>query len=238
MSSAAVPWYRMRPPSSTYAVLASPSATCANCSISRIADPGARDLLERRHEALHDDRRQAQRELVDDHDPRPRDERLGEDDHLLLAAREQARRRLPARLELAGRARARSAIRALRSLARERVRRDAQVVLHRQLGQQPPPLGDDRDARGADRLGPRAREVRVAEQDLAAARAQDSADREHERRLAGAVRAEQRRDLARRDRRARRRGRPCARRARRRAPRAAARLRSRSRAHTSSSVPR
>ena len=133
-------------------------------------DPRARHFLERRHEALHDDRRQAQRELVDDHDPRARDEGLGEHDHLLLAAREQARRRLPARLESREELE-RVGDPLLALVARERVGRDAEVVLHRQLGQQPAPLGDDCDARGANRLGARACEVRVSEQDLAAARA-------------------------------------------------------------------
>ena len=57
---------------------------------------------------------------------------------------------------------------ALRVLARERVRRHAEVVLDRQPGQQAPALGDDRDAGAAHLLGPRAREVLVAEQHAAA----------------------------------------------------------------------
>ena len=50
------------------------------------------DGLDRRHEALDDHRREAERELVDEHDLRLGDEGLGEHHHLLLATREQARR--------------------------------------------------------------------------------------------------------------------------------------------------
>ena len=82
----------------------------------------------------------------------------------------------------------------------ERVGGDAEVLLDGEPGQQAPALGHDRDAGAADELGPLAREVGVAEQDAAAVDAEHAADGEHERRLAGAVRAEQRRDLARRDR--------------------------------------
>ena len=74
-------------------------------------------------------------------------------------------------------------------------------------------------------LGPPPREVLVAEQHPAAARAQHAADGEHERRLAGAVRAEQRRDRVRRARRARPRARPGGR-ARRRARRSRSEARS------------
>ena len=65
---------------------------------------------------------------------------------------------LPALLELGEELeRARDA--ALRVLLGERVGRDAEVVLDRQPGQQPPALGHDRDAGAADLLGPPAREV-------------------------------------------------------------------------------
>ena len=57
---------------------------------------------------------------------------------------------------------------ALRLARVERVRRDAQVLLDGEPGQQPPALGHDRDAGAADVLGPPAREVGVAEQDRAA----------------------------------------------------------------------
>src|SRR5262245_2850567 len=42
-------------------------------------------LLERRDQALDDDRREPERQLVDEHELGSRDKRLGENDHLLLA---------------------------------------------------------------------------------------------------------------------------------------------------------
>src|SRR4029453_11861414 len=62
------------------------------------AHPVGGGALQRRHQALDDDRREAQRELVDEDELRPRDERLREHDHLLLAAGERAGDRVPARL--------------------------------------------------------------------------------------------------------------------------------------------
>ena len=53
------------------------------------ADAARGDGLQRRHEPLDDDRREAERELVDEHDLRLRDESLGEHDHLLLATRQE-----------------------------------------------------------------------------------------------------------------------------------------------------
>ena len=63
----------------------------------------------------------------------------------------------------------------------ERVRGDAQVVGHRQLGQQPSAFGHDGDAGRADLLGPALGEVLVAEQDLPGVGAQHAADGQHER---------------------------------------------------------
>ena len=64
----------------------------ANCSIRSTPTPFAATASSVGHEPLDDDRREAERELVDEHDARAGDERLGEHDHLLLAARERARR--------------------------------------------------------------------------------------------------------------------------------------------------
>ena len=162
------------------------------------ADAGGRDGLQRRHEALDDNRRQPERELVDEQDRGMRDERLREHDHLLLASREQAPRDGPPLLEL-GKQLERVCDAPLRVVAAQRVGRDAKVVLDRQLGQKPPSLGDDRDAGAAHLLGAMPREVHVSQQHLAGAGPQHAGNREHERRLPGPVRAEQRRHLARRD---------------------------------------
>ena len=153
----------------------------------------------RRNEPLDDDRGEAERELVDEHEARPRDERLREHDHLLLAARERARGEAPAPLQLGEQLeRVRDA--APRVLPAQRVGRDAQVLLDGEVREELTPLGDDRDTRGADLLGTPAGELDVTERDRAGGGAEDAADRQHERRLSGAVRSEQCRDLARRDR--------------------------------------
>ncbi len=64
------------------------------------ADAARGDRLQHGREALDDDRREPERELVDEHHARVGDERLGQHDHLLLAAREQAAGDAPALLEL------------------------------------------------------------------------------------------------------------------------------------------
>ena len=53
------------------------------------AGPGLGDRPDRRDEPVDDHRGEAERQLVDDHEPRVRHERLGEHDHLLLAARQR-----------------------------------------------------------------------------------------------------------------------------------------------------
>ena len=79
------------------------------------------------------------------------------------------------------------------SLVAERVGGDAQVVGHGQLGQQAAALGHHRHAGAPDPLRPALGEVLVAEQDRARRRPQHARHGEHERRLPGAVRPEQRR---------------------------------------------
>ncbi len=64
------------------------------------AGAGLGDRPDRRYEPVDDDRREPERELVDDHEPRMGHERLREHDHLLLAARERAGRIVEALLEL------------------------------------------------------------------------------------------------------------------------------------------
>ena len=67
-----------------------------------------------------------------------------------------------------------------RILAGERVRRDAQVVLDRQVVEHAPALGDDRDARRAYLLGTRAGQIPLAEEHLPRTGAENPGDREHE----------------------------------------------------------
>ena len=92
------------------------------------ADAARGSGLQRRDEPLDDDGREAERELVDEQDPRLRHERLREHDHLLLAAGEQPGQAGPPFLEL------RKELQRVLDPARrvrpaEGIRRDAQVVL-------------------------------------------------------------------------------------------------------------
>ena len=184
---------------------ASESARWANCSISSTPAPLGRDGLDRRHETLDDDGRKAERELVDEQRARPRDEGLREHDHLLLASRQRAGPAPSSASRARGRARGR-----MRSRSSRRCTRESAYVATRRLsstvsaGSSRRPSGTTATPAARIRSGRLPREVGVAEQDLAGSRAQHAGDGEHERRLAGAVRAEQRRHLARRDRRARR----------------------------------
>ena len=159
------------------------------------ADPGGGNGLEGGRQPLHDDGRKTERQLVDEDEARVGDERLCEHDHLLLAAGEQPAGDLPALLEL-GEQLERLRDPALRIALGERVGRHAEVVLDGEPGEQAPAFGDDRDAGATHLLGPPAREVVVAQQDAAAGDPEHPADGEHERRLAGSVRAQERRDLA------------------------------------------
>ena len=69
----------------------------------------------------------------------------------------------------------------------------------RELGEEPPPLGDERDAALRDRLRAAAAERAIAEADLAASRRDQPHDRVQRRRLPRAVRADEPDDLAGRD---------------------------------------
>ena len=109
------------------------------------ADTGGCNLLQGGHEALDHDGCKTQRELVDDEDLWSRHERLGEHEHLLLAAREGAPESASTVLE--------SRKQTLRVcdpgscvLSRERVGRHPQVVLDREVVKHAPALGDDCDS--------------------------------------------------------------------------------------------
>ena len=60
------------------------------------------DALERRRDLGHEQRREALRRLVDEQDPVLVQERARDREHLLLAARERARRAAPARSRSSG----------------------------------------------------------------------------------------------------------------------------------------
>jgi hypothetical protein len=157
---------------------------------------GLGDRGDHRDQAADHDGRQAQRELVDQQVARLRDQRLGQHDHLLLAAGQRPGQRgqplgeLGEQLEDPGPA-------GLRLLAREGIAGHPQVVLDGQVREQPAAFGDDRDARLPDPLGAPAgevdsRRVRSVHEHGPGAGTQDAADREDQGGLARAVRPEQR----------------------------------------------
>ncbi len=176
---------------------------------------GFGDRGDHRDQPADYDRRQAERELVDQQVAGLADQRLGQHDHLLLAAGqgpggsreppgelgEQLEDPVPAGLGL---------------LAGQRIAGHPQVVRHGQVGQQSAALGDDRDASLPDPLGPAAGQVRagrgardgrgargavgvgvgVGEEHGAGFGPQDAADGQDQGGLTRAVRAEQGGDLA------------------------------------------
>ena len=162
------------------------------------AGAGVGDGTDDRDQPADHHRGQAQRQLVDQHVARLGDQRLGQHDHLLLAAgqgagqrgqplgelREQLQDLRPARL---GR------------LARQGVAGHPQVVLHGQVREQAAALGDDRDAGLADALRAAAGEFCLVEEDGPGLGPQDAADRQDQGGFARAVRAEEGGDLAGRD---------------------------------------
>ena len=78
---------RSRPASSTYARWAMSSARLAFCSTTSIVMPSsAVELAEDAEQVLHDERRQAERRLVEQQQLRPAHQRPGDGEHLLLAA--------------------------------------------------------------------------------------------------------------------------------------------------------
>ena len=131
-----------------------PSATCANCSIRSTPTPLAATACERRHEPLDDDRREAERELVDE------DRRAGRETSAcasttICCSPPESRRHVdrPSASRARGRARARSAIPLFASSRLSEYVATRRLSSTVRLGQEPPALGDDRDAGAADLLG-------------------------------------------------------------------------------------
>ena len=127
--------------------------------------PDFRDDPEHR---LHDDRREAERGLVQQQQPRLRHQAAGDRDHLQLAARQGPAQRIGERPDV------RKQVEHRVGFARQRRFRDApvrraehDVFLHRQAGEDPPPLRHVRDAEPDDRLRPKACDRLAVEQDFA-----------------------------------------------------------------------
>ena len=149
-------------------------------------------------EQLGDDgRRQPEGELVDHEQARPADERHAEREHLLLAARQVAGglvQPVTQDREVAEDAFGRFADLVL--LAALEPAGEAQVLGHRQRREHALPAGHLRDATRRDLVRRGVGHVAPVEDDGAPACLDEPGDRLQQRRLAGAVRPEERDDLA------------------------------------------
>ena len=123
------------------------------------------------------------------------DERAGEREHLLLAAAQRARLLVAAALQPGEVLEDARRLLAQRAPLAADVRAHAEVLPDGQLREEAAALGNVRDAGARDRVRLAARDRLAVEDDLAGL-AHDSRDRAQRRRLAGAVGAEQRDDLA------------------------------------------
>src|SRR4051812_45999708 len=154
------------------------------------------DLADDLVDAVDDDRREPERRLVEEQELRLRHDRAPDREHLLLAAGHR-----PALLALAllqAREQRVHAVQvladALRVPARERAH--LEVLEDRHAREDPPALGRLRDADLGDGVARQPLDLGAVEDDAAHPRRHDARDRAQRRRLAGAVRADERDDLA------------------------------------------
>ncbi len=166
------------------------------CSTSSTAMPSS--LMRRTAASMAPtiERRKAERRLVEKEQARPRHQRTRDRDHLLLAARELAGRAGELVLERREeRERGGERLAPMRLGARQ-VAAELEVLAHRHAGEEAPPLRHDGDARRAEAMRRQARDVAAVKDEAAGARALDAGDGVDQRRLAGAVRADDREQLA------------------------------------------
>src|SRR5262245_11871665 len=140
-----------------------------------------------------DDRREPEGRFVEEQEKRPRHERAGDREHLLLAARERSGLLLAAPVE--PREMAADPLVVLREAASLEIPAQTEVLVHRQLTEDAAALRDVCDSGARDALGGGARHALAREPDVARGR-HETGDRPQRRRLAGAVPAEDRDDLA------------------------------------------
>src|SRR5919197_294575 len=151
---------------------------------------------------LDEDRREPHRRLIEQQQLRARHQRPADRHHLLLAARErsgllclalgEAREQLVNAVEILVDRLAVAAVGALEGA-------NLEVLEHAQAREQPPAFRRLGDAPLDDVVGGGMRDVAALEANPSAPRAVEPVDRAERRRLAGAVRADQRHDLARLD---------------------------------------
>ena len=148
-----------------------------------------------REDLLHDQRRQAERRLIQQQQPRPQQQRARDRQHLLLAARKRAGL-LAEALAQSGEI-AEHALEVLGdalTVAAD-VAAKPEVLLDRQLEERAAPVRHVRDAALHDVLGGAAVDTFLAQADFAAG-AHHAADRPQRGGLAGTVRTQQRGDTA------------------------------------------
>ena len=153
------------------------------------------ELADRVEDLPHDQRRKAERGLVEQQQARARHQGARDREHLLLAARQraaalvqpllQAREQREDALEIGGE---------VRLLGDDRAH--LQVFHHGHAREDAPPFRRLGDAQPRDLVRRQLRDVVPVEHDRAFARARIAEDRHHQGGLAGAVRADQRDDLA------------------------------------------
>ena len=160
------------------------------------ADSGAVDLADDVEDLVDDDRREAERRLVHEEQPRLSHQCSADRQHLLLTAAQRPRH-LSAALGQAGEEGVdpaqRLAVGRSRGVA---VRAEVEVVADREAREDPASLRHDRDARAADDVGRLPGHVRPADPHRPVADREHAGDRLHQRRLARAVRAHDAHDFA------------------------------------------
>ena len=159
-------------------------------------DASRAQILEQLEQLLHQDGREPDRGLVDQHQLRLEQEPAGDLQHRLLAARQ--RRGLRVRLAAQHRKAIHRGVEA-RTKVEARRRRDAaelQIVEHRQLGKDVAALRHVADAGGDQLAWRQVGDGAVLEQDAPVAHPQHAEQRLEGGRLAGAVRSDHRGDRA------------------------------------------
>ena len=154
-----------------------------------MATPGRFSAVELRIDAIDGERRQAERDLVEQQQLRIGHQRAADRGRLLLAAGQGAGQASAARLEIGKRLHHRVDVHAPGAPRRAR---EQQILLDRQAREQPAALRHQRDAQRRARVRGSAADVVALEQDAPPARRMRAGDRAQQRRLAGAVGADQR----------------------------------------------
>ena len=144
---------------------------------------------------LHEERRQAERRLVQKNEPRPAHQRAADRQHLLLATRQCAAALGAAVGEPREQRENALEVGHEMSLVGHR-RADLQVFEHGHARKNPAAFGRLRDAELGDLVRRQRSDIAAGEADAAVVRARIAEYRHHQGRLAGAVGADQRDDLA------------------------------------------